>query len=155
MLILLAIGLFVGELHTGAGALGAAAVVALVLGSLMLYGPPEPIASAPAIRVSPVLIAAMSAVVAAFFLLVVRATLRARRLAVQTGDPSPDWTRGLRHLGARAFRHRADSQRGVERRVRGRTIDAGERVKVVGAAGVDVARHADGRRSLTVMEPFI
>ncbi|WP_169927652.1 NfeD family protein [Labilithrix luteola] len=88
LLILLAIGLFVAEIHTAMGVLGALALAALVAGSLLLYGRPgalTPGAPASAIRVSPWLIAAMSALVAAFFLGVVRATLRARRLAVRTG----------------------------------------------------------------------
>jgi membrane-bound serine protease (ClpP class) len=149
VLILLALGLFVGEVHTGAGALAVLGLVAFVVGSLLLYGPSEPTSPWPAVRVSPVMIAVMSAAVAAFFLLVVRATLRARHLAVRTGLPVL-----VGHVGiatselAPAGTVRVDSEV-WSAESEGETIHAGERVKVVGAAGVTlrVTRSEEGEAS--------
>jgi membrane-bound serine protease (ClpP class) len=136
VLILLAIGLFVGELHTGVGILAALAVVALVMGSLLLYSPPEPAAPGPTVRVSPALVAVMSATVAAFFLLVVRATLRARHLAVRTGIPVLVGQVGVATSElAPAGTVRVDSEV-WSAESEGGPIHAGERVTVVGGAGV-------------------
>ncbi|MBX3260906.1 MAG: nodulation protein NfeD [Labilithrix sp.] len=136
LLILLAIGLFVGELHSGSGVLAAAAVAALVIGSLMLYAPREPMSPAAPIRVSPVLVGVMASAVTAFFLLVVRATLRARRLAVQTGVPALVGQVGVATSDlAPAGTVRVEGEVWSAESGSG-AIRSGERVKVVGAAGV-------------------
>lgn len=136
LLILIGVGLFVGELHTGTGALAAVALVALVVGSLLLYSPPEGASPGPAVRVSPSIVVLMSAVVTGFFLVVVRATLRTRRLAVRTGIPVLVGRVGI-----------ATSELTPEGTVRvdgevwsaeseGEVIHAGESVTVLGASGV-------------------
>jgi membrane-bound serine protease (ClpP class) len=87
LLLLLAAGLTIAELYAeGFGVLGVGALVAFVLGSLLLYEPfgvPSP--SLPIVRVSPWLIAATSAAMAAFLVLVVRALVRAQRAPVAVG----------------------------------------------------------------------
>jgi membrane-bound serine protease (ClpP class) len=135
-LILLAIGLFVGEVHTGVGALAALGLVALVVGSLMLYSPPEPAAASPALHVSPAVVALMTTAVAAFFLFVVRATLRARHLAVRTGIPVLVGQVGVATSElAPAGTVRVDSEVWSAESENG-PIHAGEHVLVIGAAGV-------------------
>jgi len=136
LLILLAVGLFIGELHTGVGALAVVALAAFIVGSLLLYGPLEPTASWPDVRVSPWIVALMSAAVASFFLLVVRATLRARRLAVRTGIPVLVGQVGVATSElAPGGTVRVDSELWSAESESG-TIHAGERVEVTGAAGV-------------------
>ena len=136
LLILIAIGLFVGELHSGSGVLAVAAVAALVLGSLMLYAPREPMSPAAPVRVSPALVVVMASAVTAFFLFVVRATLRARRLAVRTGVPAL-----VGHVGvatselAPAGTVRVEGEPWSAECGSG-VIRSGERVKVVGVAGI-------------------
>jgi membrane-bound serine protease (ClpP class) len=135
-LILLAIGLFVGEIHTGSGALAVAGIGAFIVGSLMLYAPRAPASPEPVIRVSPGLIAVMAAAVAAFFLLVVRATWRARTLAVQTGIPVLVGQVGVATSElAPGGTVRIDSEVWTAQS-EGGTIHSGERVKVIGVAGV-------------------
>lgn len=87
LLLLLAVGLFVAELMTeGIGILGIGALVAFVIGSLMLYSPVTPVSPVmPAVRVSPWVIATVTASFAAVFLLILQAFLKARRAPVQTG----------------------------------------------------------------------
>ncbi|MBX3210358.1 MAG: nodulation protein NfeD [Labilithrix sp.] len=133
--IVLAVGLFAGEIHTGSGALAAAAVAAFVIGSLMLYAPLEPMSPA-TVRVSPVLVGVMAAAVAAFFLLVVRATVRARRLAVQTGVPALVGQVGVATSDlAPAGTVRVEGEVWSAESGSG-AIRSGEHVKVVGVAGV-------------------
>ena len=76
--------LFLLERHiTAHGVLGAGAVTAFLLGGWLLFTPLTPAAmAAETIQVSPWLLLAMGGTVAAFFLLVLRAGLRARRLPV-------------------------------------------------------------------------
>ena len=87
LLMLLAIGLFVGELYTeGIGILAVGGLIAFVLGSLMLFSPLTPTSpTMPDIRVSRWLIAAVAFGIAGFFLLVLRAVFEARRAPVATG----------------------------------------------------------------------
>ncbi len=139
VLILLAIGLFVGELQTGTGALAVVALVALVVGSLLIYSPPEGASPGPAVRVSLGIVVLMSAVVAGFFLFVVRATLRTRRLAVQTGIPvlvgrTGVATSELTPAGP-AGTVRVDGEV-WSAEPEGEVIHAGEDVTVLGASGV-------------------
>ena len=78
----------------------------------------------------------MSAAVASFFLLVVRATLRARRLAVRTGIPVLVGQVGVATSElAPGGTVRVDSELWSAESESG-TIHAGERVEVTGAAGV-------------------
>jgi membrane-bound serine protease (ClpP class) len=87
LLLLISVTLVIAELHTqGGGVLGVGAIVSFVLGSLLLYQPfgtQSP--TAPAVRVDPWLVAAMTAGMAAFFGLVIRALVRAQRAPVVTG----------------------------------------------------------------------
>jgi membrane-bound serine protease (ClpP class) len=87
LLLVLAAGLTIAELHAeGFGVLGVGAVIAFVLGSLMLYEPfgvPSP--SLPAVRVNPWLITAMTAAMCAFFVFVLRSLVRAQHAPVAAG----------------------------------------------------------------------
>jgi membrane-bound serine protease (ClpP class) len=87
LLLLLAGGLTVAELYAeGFGILGVGAIVAFVLGSLLLYEPfgvPSP--ALPAVRVSPWLIVVMTSGMIAFFAFVVRSLVRAHHAPVAVG----------------------------------------------------------------------
>jgi membrane-bound serine protease (ClpP class) len=151
LLLVLAMGLFIGELHTpGIGALGAAAVVSFIVGSLLLYSPGGP--SSPTdmpVRVSPAIIAVTTAAVASFFLLVIRASLRARRLAVRTGVAALVGQTGVATSElAPSGTVRVESEI-WSAEAEGGPIHSGERVKVLGAAGVTlrVARAPGGEMS--------
>jgi membrane-bound ClpP family serine protease len=81
---LVALGLLLFGLEpflTAHGILAVAGAVAFAFGSLLLINAPD----APYLRISPVAIAAVTAVLAGFFLLLVGFVLRARRRAVVTG----------------------------------------------------------------------
>jgi membrane-bound serine protease (ClpP class) len=133
LLILVAVGLFVAELHTGVGALAGCALVALVVGSLLLYSPS---AAGRGVSLSPWIVAGMSTLVATFFLVVVRATLRARRLAVRTGIPALTGRSGVATSELTpAGTVRVDSEV-WSAESEGGPIHAGEHVRVTGAAGV-------------------
>ncbi|MBX3187086.1 MAG: nodulation protein NfeD [Labilithrix sp.] len=129
LLIVGAIALFIAELHTGTGALAAGAIVALVTGSLLLYGPPGA-------GVSAWLIALMTLLSSLLFLVVIRAAMRARRLAVRTGVRALIGQPGVAVTElAPAGTVRVDSEVWTAEAV-GDVIHIGERVEVVGAAGV-------------------
>jgi membrane-bound serine protease (ClpP class) len=137
LLVLCAIGLFLGELHTGVGALALGGWVSLVFGSLLLYSPPGPASPARgAVRVSPWLIAFMSGMACLFFLVVLREALRTRRLAVRTGIATL-----IGHPGvaiselAPSGTVRVDSEVWSAQAIGG-AIPPGERVEVVDVAGV-------------------
>jgi membrane-bound serine protease (ClpP class) len=135
VLILLAIGLFAGELHTGTGALALAAVTSLIVGSLFLYGLPGA-AGGGVVRVSLWVVAVMSTLASLFFLVVVRATLRARRLSVRTGVGALIGEPGIAETDlAPSGRVRIDGEV-WSAETDGGTIHEGERVKIIGAAGV-------------------
>lgn len=86
-LLVLASVLLVAEVQThGTGALAAAAALAFVLGSLLLFRPigvPSP--SAPDIGLNPVSVSATGAMLAGFVLIVLRAITRSRQGAVTSG----------------------------------------------------------------------
>lgn len=86
-LLLLAMGLFIAEIKTPtSGPLTIAGVICFVLGSLLLFSPISPATpSFPQVQVSPMVIAGVTAGLAAFFLFAVQAGLRAQRLPTPTG----------------------------------------------------------------------
>ncbi|MBC6981929.1 nodulation protein NfeD [Caulobacter sp. 17J80-11] len=79
-LIVIGIGLLVAEAHAPSGACAAGGTVALALGSLMLFR-----AAGPEYRLSPGVILVGVGVSLAFFLVVIGAAVRSRRLRVRTG----------------------------------------------------------------------
>jgi membrane-bound serine protease (ClpP class) len=87
LLLVIAVGLLATELMTsGFGFLGGAGIVALLLGSLLLFSPLSPPSpAAPNVKVSPWLVAVVGAGMAAWFLFVLRALARSRRAAVRMG----------------------------------------------------------------------
>ncbi len=86
-LLILAVALLVGELFVqGFGALGVGAIVAFVLGSLLLFVPLGPVSpSLPTVYVSLWMIALMTLTLISFLLLVGRKVMEARRRPVVTG----------------------------------------------------------------------
>ena len=86
-LLILAAALLVGELFVqGFGALGVGAIVAFVLGSLLLFVPLGPVSpSLPTVSVSLWMIAFMTLTLISFLLLVGRKVMEARRRPVVTG----------------------------------------------------------------------
>jgi membrane-bound serine protease (ClpP class) len=81
LLIVLAIGLFIGEvLTTSFGLFTAGGIVSLVIGSLILFQ-----GASPVFRVSPWLIAVVTMVIAAFFIFVINRVVSAHRKQAQTG----------------------------------------------------------------------
>jgi membrane-bound serine protease (ClpP class) len=84
VLLLLAAALFAAELFTqGVGVSAAAGLLSFVFGSLLLYALPTP--HGPALRVNPWLIGINATALSGFFLVVVRALVRARRTPVSSG----------------------------------------------------------------------
>jgi membrane-bound serine protease (ClpP class) len=81
LLIVLAIGLFIGEvLTTSFGLFTAGGIVSLVIGSLILFQ-----GASPVFRVSPWLIAIVTIIIAGFFTLVVTRSVSAHRRQPKTG----------------------------------------------------------------------
>lgn len=87
ILIILAMGLFIAELSTdGSGILGTGAVIAFVLGGMMLFRPFQPESPIlPALRVNPWVLGASTASLAAFVFLVIGQVMRSRKSPLQTG----------------------------------------------------------------------
>ncbi len=144
LIMLLAVGLFLAEAHTpGVGALGLGGVLLFVIGSLLLFTPfstPSGMA-ADALRVSPWLVAGSTLGVTAFFLLLIRASLRTRRLPVSTG---PEALLGKEGLVI------SDLAPGGTVRVDGEDwtafaefgpIKSGEIVEVIGVEGITLRVH--------------
>ncbi|HZC04788.1 MAG TPA: NfeD family protein [Ktedonobacterales bacterium] len=142
-LILLAVGLFLAEAHTsGMGLLGLAGAVTFVTGSLLLFAPfSSAFGVAALLTVSPLLIGASTLGVMAFFLLLLRASLRTRRLPITTGPEAL--------LGKEGIATSALSPSGVVR-VDGEDwsaiadvepINSGERVEIIGVEGVTLRVH--------------
>lgn len=86
-LIMIAIGLFVGDLMaTTHGVLTVGGVVSFVLGSLLLFSPYTPAApEMPSLRVNPWLVAIMTLMLAGLFTFALGTGLRAQRRAVTSG----------------------------------------------------------------------
>jgi membrane-bound serine protease (ClpP class) len=132
---------------TSHGVLGAGGVVAFVLGSLLLFAPLTPVAPVFAtVEVNRWLIASLSGVLAAFFLLVLRASLRTRQIPV--ADPL------LRLAGARGVAISPLAPEGTvlvlnehwSAVAEGEAIGAGEPVEVIVCEGLKlrVRRAANG-----------
>jgi membrane-bound serine protease (ClpP class) len=138
LLIVLAIGLFIGEFITeGIGFLAFGGIVAFVLGSLMLYTPLTPASpSAPTLQVSLWIIGGLTITIVGFFTLVIRALARARSAPVATGfqgmigsigvamsDLTP---RGTARVSGEIWRAVAE----------GEPVHSGDEVQVVGINGL-------------------
>jgi membrane-bound serine protease (ClpP class) len=139
-LVVLGIGLFVADLITeGIGILSIGALVAFVLGSLMLYSPftpPSPVM--PDVRVSLWLIIGVAALMASLLLFVGRALLRARREPVAMGAAAL-----LGRVGIAESRLAPSGTVRVDSEVWSATVEdgaqaiaAGEAVEIVGLEGV-------------------
>jgi membrane-bound serine protease (ClpP class) len=79
LLIVLAFGLFIGEVFTGMGVLAAGGIASLVLGSSILFK------GGPLFQVSPWLIGIVTAIIAGFFIFIVARIVIARRSTPTTG----------------------------------------------------------------------
>ena len=79
LLIVLAFGLFIAEVFTGMGALAAGGVVALILGSSILFK------GGPLFQVSPWLIGLVTLIIAGFFVFLVSRVIKAHHLQASTG----------------------------------------------------------------------
>jgi membrane-bound serine protease (ClpP class) len=140
LLMLLAVGLFLAEAHTpGVGLLGLGGVVLFVTGSLLLFTPFS--GAAVTLSVSPWLVAGSTLGVTAFFLLLIRASLRTRRLPLTTGPEALLGKEGvvtsdLAPLGA----VRVDGEDWSAIAEVG-PISSGEIVEVIGVEGVTLRVH--------------
>ena len=141
-LILLAVGLLLAEAHMpGVGLLGFAGALAFVIGSLLLFAPFSSFGALALLTISPVLIGASTLGVMAFFLLLIRASLRTRRLPARTGPEAL--------LGKEGIVTSALTPKGVVR-VEGEDwsavaeaepINSGELVEIIGVEGVTLRVH--------------
>ncbi len=132
--------LFLFELHVAShGILGVGGAVAFILGGLLLFAPLTPVAPVFAtVEVNRWLLVTMGGLLAAFFLLALRAGLQARRLPV--ADPS------LRLAGATGVATTALTPEGTvlvlheqwSARADEGAIEAGEAVEVVSREGLKV-----------------
>jgi membrane-bound serine protease (ClpP class) len=143
LLVLVSVGLFLAEAHSpGIGLLGAGGVVVFLLGSLLLFVPfSGPFAAAALLTISPILVVAGAAGMAAFFLLLIRASLATRRLPAVSGPEAL--------LGKEGVATSELAPRGVVR-VAGEDwtaiaeaapISQGEMVEVIGVEGVMLRVH--------------
>jgi membrane-bound serine protease (ClpP class) len=141
LLILLAVGLFLAEAHTpGVGLLGLGGALVFLIGSLLLFTPFSS-GAATTLSVSPWLVAASTLGVTAFFLLLIRASLRTRRLPIATGSEAL--------LGKEGIATSDISPRGAVRIdgedwsaiAEAEPINSGERVEVIGVEGVTLRVH--------------
>lgn len=137
ILIIAALGMFVVDVKVNSIALTVGGIIAFALGAFFLFRPftpPEP--TAPELSVSPFVILCTVGVTAVFFLIVLRAAIRARRVPVVSGitpfigatgvattDLNPDGTVLVKSEG-----WSATAQDGP--------IHKGERVKVVAVDGL-------------------
>lgn len=143
LLVLVSVGLFLAEAHSpGVGLLGGGGVIVFLLGSLLLFVPfTGPFAAAALLTISPFLVVAGAAGMAAFFLLLIRASLATRRLPAATGpeallgkegvatsDLAP---RGAVRVAGEDWTAIADAA----------PISQGEMVEVIGVEGVMLRVH--------------
>lgn len=140
-LILLGVGLLLAEVHTpGVGVLGVGGAVAFVVGSALLFTPLGATGSQ-AQPVNPWLVMLGTVIVVPFFLVLVRAALRTRKLPVATGrealigkegvatsDLSPQ---GVVRVNDEDWTAVAEFQ----------PITAGEIVEVIGVEGITLQVH--------------
>lgn len=89
-LLVLAMVLFIADVKAPThGALTVGGIVCFVLGSLLLFSPVSPeVPMLPQVHVSPLLIAGVTASIAAFFLFAIQAGIRAQRLPAVIGPKS-------------------------------------------------------------------
>lgn len=148
LLILLAIGLFIGELYTeGIGVLAGAGLVAFVLGSLMLYSPISPASPAmPDARVSPWLVGGMATAIGAFFIFVLRSVLRMRRSPAVSGAQALVGRTGVAVSDVAPLGQVQIDTEVWSAVAESGTIRAGEEAEVVGVEGVRVRVRGVGRR---------
>ena len=143
LLVLVSVGLFLAEAHTpGVGLLGGGGVVVFLLGSLLLFVPfSGPFAAAALLTISPILVVAGAAGMAAFFMLLIRASLATRRMPAVSGPEAL--------LGKEGVATSELAPRGVVR-VAGEDwtaiadaapISQGEMVEVIGVEGVMLRVH--------------
>lgn len=135
-LIVLALALFALDIKVAGFALSVGGAVAFVLGSLILFSPFAPRSPVlPAVRVSPWLIALMTAATGGLFLLGLTAGLRAQRLPVSVGAETLVGAKGeavtrLKPLGI--VQAAGEQWTAI---AEGPPIAAGEPVEVVGLEG--------------------
>ncbi|MFL5814573.1 MAG: NfeD family protein [Bdellovibrionia bacterium] len=141
-LLIIGIGLLIAELHYPTlGALGTAGLCTFIIGSLLLYRPFHPVSpTMPLVRLNLWALAAMSALVAGFFLGVLRLAWAARHRPVMTG---PEALIGMTAIAESDLRPKGVVNLKGERWTaesespnQGRVIHAGERVEVSGVRGV-------------------
>lgn len=155
-LLLLAVGLFLAEAHTpGLGLLGLGGVLVFILGSLLLFMPlAGGVQLGAMLALSPWLVAASTLGVTAFFLLLIRASLRTRRLPVATGSEallgkegvatSPLAPRGVVRVDGEDWSAIAEVE----------PIKSGELVEVIGVEGVTLRVHRPHEWRLPEIPPI-
>ena len=79
LLIILALGLFIGEVFTGIGALAAGGIVALILGSSILFKGGQ------LFQVSPWMIGTITIIIASFFIFLISRVIKSQRSQATTG----------------------------------------------------------------------
>jgi membrane-bound serine protease (ClpP class) len=142
LLMLLAVGLFLAEAHTpGVGLLGIGGILLFVAGSLLLFVPFSSAPGAITLGVSPWLVAGSTVCVTAFFLVLIRASLRTRRLPVTMGPESLLGKEGvvISDLAPRgAVRVEGEDWTAV---AEFGPVKAGEIIEVIGVEGVMLRVH--------------
>lgn len=142
LLMLLAVGLFLTEAHTpGIGLFGVGGILLFVAGSLLLFVPFSSSPGAITLSVSPWLIVGSTLSVTAFFLLLIRASLRTRRLPVTLGPEALLGKEGvvISDLAPRgAVRVEGEDWTAI---AEFGPIKSGEIVEVIGVEGVTLRVH--------------
>ncbi len=143
LLVLLSVGLFLAEAHTsGIGLLGAGGVLSFLIGSLLLFTPfSSHIGAAALLTISPFLVVAGAVGMVAFFLLLIRASLRTRRLPAATGPEALLGKEGIvtSDLAPRgAVRVASEEWSAI---ADGAPIGKGETIEVIGVEGVTLRVH--------------
>jgi membrane-bound serine protease (ClpP class) len=137
-LIVLAVILFILDIKVAGYGLSVGGGVAFVLGSLMIFSPFIPFSPAmPRLVVSWPLIAAMTAMIAAFFLFALSAGIRAQRVKVLSGVETLIGTTGfaVSDLEPQGM-VQVKSELWSAMAEKGEVIRKGERVRVVGVEGL-------------------